>query len=359
MLEMLWIALKRLFLGVKSEDRLPPLSLYTLDETGKKTPSVWRVGMGNFTYLLQVMGGVSLIGILLLVLVKNVLAGQAQDILPTATWTQPAPTATQLPPTPTVALPTPMPLVEPTAEPEIEPDAWTPHYDEAEWYKAQCIAANGVFHPFHHEQAVGQVVFLPDYETAEVLPSCNYVDYGVNQPQAIVLHFTDYGTLGGVVSWFRKLDGLSTHYLIDREGTVYQFVPEGVGARHVACAGGTCLASCPPDLCGDGYPELKSIGIELLNYGYVDPTVQGILVYEDYQAAFGRRYWEDYPDMQLEALKALVCDIAKRWGIPIDTEHVLGHYRINQKVDPGPALNLFWERLGVPNRSPVFAGGCE
>jgi len=263
-----------------------------------------------------------------------------------------------------IPLPTATPTLEPTpeSEPELqEAEVWSPDYDKGQIYQMQCIGVNGIMHPLHHELASEKVTFFPDYETAQVVASCNYADYGVNQPQAIVLHYTDYGTLGGVVSWFRKIDGLSAHYLIDREGVVYQFVPEVVGARHVACAGTSCVSSCPAYLCADGYPELKSIGIELLNYGYVDPvdTNGTVAIYEDYLASFGRRYWEDYSEMQLVQLKALVCDIAHRWNIPIDPDHVLGHYRINQKVDPGPALNLFWERLGLPAREPIFARGCN
>jgi N-acetyl-anhydromuramyl-L-alanine amidase AmpD len=250
------------------------------------------------------------------------------------------------------------PVISPTPTTAPTPTfVWSPNLGDAQHYQTQCIAANGVGEAKLHEVVVGKVVFLPDYETAEIAPSCNFVEYGENKPSAIVLHFTG-GSLAASLSWFRKAGGLSAHYLIDRDGTVYQLIPEVVGAKHVACAGDSCLPSCPDWLCGDGYPELTSIGIELVNDGYVDPNEANILLYEDYQNAFGRRYWEDYPDIQLQVLKDLVCDIASRWNIPVDPDHVLGHYRINQKVDPGPALNLFWERLGTPYREPLFTGGC-
>jgi N-acetyl-anhydromuramyl-L-alanine amidase AmpD len=50
----------------------------------------------------------------------------------------------------------------------------------------------------------------------------------------------------------------------------------------------------------------------------------------------------------------LVEDIAARYHIPIDPDHVFGHYRVNQKVDSGPALNLFWSRAGYPPKPPIF-----
>jgi len=33
---------------------------------------------------------------------------------------------------------------------------------------------------------------------------------------------------------------------------------------------------------------------------------------------------------------------------------VMGHYRINTNSDPGPALNLFWDRYGNPFRKAIF-----
>jgi len=99
---------------------------------------------------------------------------------------------------------------------------------------------------------------------------------------------------------------------------------------------------------------VQSIGIEIVNWGPVDnPEYPGPL-YEDYQMSFGHRYWEDYTPAQLAALKALVEDICARWGIPLDAEHVIGHSLINKKADPGPALNLFWDRYGDPGQAAIW-----
>lgn len=304
-------------------------------------------------YELKIISVLALIVFLLGVAWKNIQPGRAEPVLPTVLPSStPVPTATQTALTPSPA------TTSAAAVTENTPAPWSPNHEEAQHFQRQCVAANGVMEENMHEVVVGQVVFLPDYSAAETAPSCNNVTFGENQPTAIVLHFTG-GSLAASLSWFRKLDGASAHYLIDRDGTVVQLIPELVGAKHVSCAGGSCLASCPDYLCSDGYPELRSVGIELVNWGYVDPTESGILVYEDYLAAFGRRYWEDYSDFQLQSLKALICDIARRWSIPIDQDHILGHYRVNQKLDPGPALNLFWERIGTPYHPPLLLDGCE
>jgi peptidoglycan/xylan/chitin deacetylase (PgdA/CDA1 family) len=187
--------------------------------------------------------------------------------------------------------------------------------------------------------------------------SCNFMPGNV--PRGIVLHATR-GTLVATIGEFQQPDATSAHYIIDRDGQIYQMVPEGLGAYHSSCGGtrSVCVPSCPLCEKPDGTflePYLQSVGIELVNDGQlVDPANYKGPIYEDYLMSFGYRYWEDYPEPQLKALVLLVNDIRARWGIPLDL--VVGHYRINYKTDPGPALNISWYRTGNPPRPPIFTG---
>lgn len=185
-------------------------------------------------------------------------------------------------------------------------------------------------------------------------PSCNVRP--VNQPRAIILHFTR-GPLDAAFSTFQKDDNTSAHYIIDRDGKVYQAVPESLGAFHVSCYGlrSNCVTSCPICEGPDGLfvePAIQSIGIELVNQGQVLFDSFKGPIYEDYSMSFNYRFWEDYPETQIKSLVLLVNDIRSRWDIPLDM--VMGHYRINTNSDPGPALNLFWDRYGNPPRSAIF-----
>ncbi len=214
--------------------------------------------------------------------------------------------------------------------------------------------------------ALSKAAFDPDLSAAakaklpgfSVSPSCNY--FGGDRPEAIVIHYTAGGDLNSTLNAFRADKGASAHYVIDRDGKVVQVMPEDLGALHVNCNSkrSNCIQSCPICDGKDGgltEPYSRSIGIELVNQGHIPgPTAPGTY-YEDYLHSYGYTYWEEYPEAQVAALKVLVEDIAARWNIPIDNQHVLGHYRINQKVDPGPALNLFWTRSGNPPRPPIFA----
>jgi peptidoglycan/xylan/chitin deacetylase (PgdA/CDA1 family) len=187
-------------------------------------------------------------------------------------------------------------------------------------------------------------------------PSCNFMRG--NHPRGIVLHATR-GTLQATLNQFQQPLATSAHYVIDRDGQIYQAVPESLGAYHASCGGSrsVCLPTCP--LCegtGGGFlePYLQTIGIELVNDGQLPhPETYPDLVYEDYLMAFGYRYWEDFPPAQLQSLVLLVNDIRARYGIPL--ELVVGHYRINSKTDPGPALNISWYRAGNPAREPIFS----
>lgn len=197
-------------------------------------------------------------------------------------------------------------------------------------------------------------VKLPGLSTSV---SCNVLPN--NKPEAVVVHYT-VGDLTSSMYSFRQASGTSAHYLIDRDGKVVQMVPESLTALHASCTNSrlTCMASCP--ICDDPNgkltePYTRSIGIELVNRGHVASPDLVSPLYEDYLRSFSYPYWEDYTQAQIDALRVLVGDISARWNIPIDDRHILGHYRINQKVDPGPALNLFWTRAGNPPREPIFA----
>jgi peptidoglycan/xylan/chitin deacetylase (PgdA/CDA1 family) len=200
----------------------------------------------------------------------------------------------------------------------------------------------------------------------QVRPTC---DFGpVIRPEAVVLHFT-VGSSEASLAAFRSPSTLtSAHYIVERDGTILQVVPEVLGAYHVTCFGirSVCLPDCP--ICEDANghltePWLRSIGIEIVNVGplagepgafrYRDGTPFDGLVFTDYLASWRYRYWEDYPPQQVEALRILVEDIQRRWGIPLDM--VIGHSRVQvSKIDPGPALNLTWRRYGDPPRDPIF-----
>ena len=270
---------------------------------------------------------------------------------------------------PSPASPTPEPT--PTATPSAA-GASAARFDYLASLADYCASTGGLDGPEIDQQAAFVTDVSPYAQSllalpVQVRPTC---DFGpVIRPDAVVLHYT-VGSSDAALASFRSPTTLtSAHYIVERDGTILQLVPEVLGAYHVTCFGirSVCLPDCPICEDEDGRltePWLRSIGIEIVNVGplagepgsfrYRDGTPFDGLVFTDYLASWRYRYWEDYPPQQVRALRILVEDILRRWAIPLDG--VIGHSRVQvSKIDPGPALNLTWQRYGDPPRDPIFS----
>ncbi len=122
----------------------------------------------------------------------------------------------------------------------------------------------------------------------------------------IIIHATA-GSYEGAISWFRdRRARASAQYVIRAsDGEITQVVAESDTAFHAR-----------------GFNR-TGIGIE----HEFDPT-QGI----------------GYTDTQYRASASLVCAIGRRYGIPLDRSHILGHSELpnTDHTDPGPTWN--WAR---------------
>ena len=143
------------------------------------------------------------------------------------------------------------------------------------------------------------------YPPVEWVPAArsNY-DVGRTSPiVAIVIHETD-GTWISAVNWFRNpRSRVSAHYLVRAYGGgIYQFVAESDTAYHARIA------------------NPWSIGIE-----------------HEYYPRGG--IW--HTDQQYRASAQLACAIARRYGIPVDRNHIIGHNEVwgADHSDPGPTWN--------------------
>jgi N-acetylmuramoyl-L-alanine amidase len=142
----------------------------------------------------------------------------------------------------------------------------------------------------------------------------------------VVIHCTELPDLAKARVWGEKVlypenhTGNSGHFYIDRNGGIEQWVPLDRVAHHVR----------------GGNP--KSIGIELVNRGR----------YPDWFKSDHQQATEPYPDIQIEALVALLNHLEQQ--LPnlkkisghsdLDTEMISSEdrpeIRIRRKIDPGP-----------------------
>ena len=134
----------------------------------------------------------------------------------------------------------------------------------------------------------------------------------------IILHYTDMPDAQAALD--RLCDPqakVSAHYLIRRDGQVFQLVDEADRAWHA----GVSFWSGEADM------NSASIGIELDHDGHENGTMTA------------------FPKVQIQALIALLEDIVVRHDI--DPRHILGHSDIapGRKIDPGEAFD--WAALAA------------
>lgn len=147
-------------------------------------------------------------------------------------------------------------------------------------------------------------------------PSPNHDARGAGSTiDMVVLHYTGMRTAAAALD--RLCDPasrVSSHYVVDEDGTVYRLVDDGRRAWH---AGVACWAGAT-DI------NARSLGIEIVNPGH----------------EFGYR---PFPAAQIEAVARLTGELVRRHGI--DPRRVVGHADVapSRKEDPGEFFD--WARL--------------
>jgi hypothetical protein len=150
-----------------------------------------------------------------------------------------------------------------------------------------------------------------------------------HRPEAIVIHIMD-GTLAGTDSWFNDpASRVSAHYGIGRSGQLHQYVREADSAHHA----GTVVRPSWPLLKPRVNPNFYTLGIEHEGRG-ADPN--------------------PWPGAMLQASLALARDLAARWSIPLDPDHVIPHWaiRANKPNCPGIDMDAYIAALAEAPASP-------
>lgn len=145
------------------------------------------------------------------------------------------------------------------------------------------------------------------------------------RPSVVVLHYTAMQSAEAALE--RLCDPVaevSAHYLIGRDGALWQMVREDQRAWHAGVG----------EWCGLEDINSRSIGIELDNGGD-----------------------HSFSEPQMAQLERLLAQILQRWSIA--PEAVIGHSDMapGRKIDPGPRFD--WQRLsrlGLARATPPVSG---
>jgi len=139
---------------------------------------------------------------------------------------------------------------------------------------------------------------------------------------------------------------VSSHYLIDREGNIYQFVKEEFAAKHAS------YGKIPNKPYLDNAMNHYSIGIELMAIGAKDEMAMYFPNY--FEESFSKVKEEDigFTEAQYQSLDILLQDIYKRYpDLQVNRKHIIGHseYRKKSRTDPGRLFD--WEKIGLSKES--------
>jgi len=149
-------------------------------------------------------------------------------------------------------------------------------------------------------------------------PSPNFGSRNGKSIVAIVNH-TSSGSFPGCLDWLQDPSSkVSAHYIVTKTGRIIQLVKEGDAAYHAG------IVNTPHWELYDGTnPNRYTIGIEHEGDSGVPLT-----------------------DEQYQATLFLHRELTAKYGIPIDTDHIIGHYRIDSVNRPDcPGSAFPWDRL--------------
>jgi N-acetylmuramoyl-L-alanine amidase len=137
---------------------------------------------------------------------------------------------------------------------------------------------------------------------------------GGRHPEAIVVHIMDGSFSSGESVFLNPATQKSAHYGISTTGEVHQYVDEGDTAFHAGIVVRPQWELLKPGV----NPNFYTIGVE--HAGRPDDV---------------------WPDIQLATSAALIGQIAARWSIPIDEQHIIPHHIIRaSKTCPGNFLDV-------------------
>lgn len=140
-----------------------------------------------------------------------------------------------------------------------------------------------------------------------------------NKIIAIVDHITA-GLMPGCLSWMQNpVAKASAHYLVTRQGKIYQLVKDTDTAWHAGEVNKPNWALYS----SGGNPNHRTLGIE--HEGYPD---------------------EPLTELQYQATLWLHRLLVAKYSLPIDDNHIIGHYRIDSVNRPNcPGPNFPWNQL--------------
>jgi N-acetyl-anhydromuramyl-L-alanine amidase AmpD len=158
-----------------------------------------------------------------------------------------------------------------------------------------------------------------------------------NPIRAAVLHVTQGESAAGCINWFKNpVSQVSSHFVLDRNGTIYATVRETDSAwvNGRVESPNTSIPIIAEWVEQGTNPNLQTLGIECAGFSPAQPHPSN-------------PSFNGYTEQQFASLDYLLPVLSARWDIPIDPDWVFGHAEISgtQRKDcPGLSAEE-WERV--------------
>jgi N-acetyl-anhydromuramyl-L-alanine amidase AmpD len=162
-------------------------------------------------------------------------------------------------------------------------------------------------------------------------------NYPNDHPDSIVIHYTAGYRVDDAYNALASSRN-SYHYIIEKDGKIFNFVDESMAAQHAGCAESNRRGF----QCMDGYNQ-RSIAISFVNLGYI--AKEECTIISNFNGV-SNKCWDNYPNEQMNAAIQLVADIVERQAekgnfMKINHQTILTHQEIDpvRKWDPGPLFD--------------------
>lgn len=157
-------------------------------------------------------------------------------------------------------------------------------------------------------------------------------------PDVIVIHIAE-GTYNGTIAWMQNPNSrVSSHFIVGQDGRVAQMVD----IRDTAWCNGT--STNPADSTYYGYATARLVKERKTNANYFTISIEN-------EGFYSKTRGELTPaqlNAEVELIRFIIDEVKRIWGvtIPIDRDHIIGHYQVTPRNKPHcPGEKFQWDEL--------------
>lgn len=157
-------------------------------------------------------------------------------------------------------------------------------------------------------------------------------------PDVIVIHIAE-GTYNGTIAWMQNPKSrVSSHFIVGQDGRIAQMVD----LRDTAWCNGTSVN--PADSIYYGYATAKLVKERKTNANYFTISIEN----EGYYSKTRGELTRAQLNAEVELIRYIIAEVKRIWGvtIPIDRDHIIGHYEVTPRNKPHcPGEKFQWDEL--------------